>query len=36
LSGHYTSALAVPAFVERLAYFGLDHAWRDANREVVA
>ena len=33
--GTYASSLAIPKFMERLAYFGLDRAWRDAMQEVV-
>ncbi len=34
--GNYASSLALPKFTERLTYFGLDRAWREAMQEVVA
>ncbi|HUB14593.1 MAG TPA: CpaF family protein [Acetobacteraceae bacterium] len=33
--GRYTSSSIVPKFNDRLAYFGLDRAWKEAMREVV-
>ncbi len=34
--GAYVSPMATPKFNERLAYFGLDRAWRTAMQEIVA
>jgi pilus assembly protein CpaF len=34
--GQYASSLAIPKFNERLAYFGLERAWREAMQEAVA
>jgi pilus assembly protein CpaF len=32
--GEYHSVQAIPAFLDRLVYFGLDGAWNDAVREI--
>ena len=32
--GSYTSPKAVPGFISRLAFFGLDRAWTEAAREI--
>jgi pilus assembly protein CpaF len=32
--GHYDSPHALPAFLNRLAYFGLDRLWAEAAREI--
>jgi pilus assembly protein CpaF len=34
IEGHYESNHALPAFLSRLEYFGLDRAWVEAMREV--
>jgi pilus assembly protein CpaF len=36
LFGSYISSMAVPKFNDRLAYFGLDRAWKAASQEVMA
>ena len=33
--GTYTSPMAVPKFMDRIAYYGLEKAWREAIREAV-
>ena len=35
IRGTYTSTQAIPKFISRLAYFGLDRAWAETMREVV-
>ena len=34
--GAYVSPMATPKFSERLAYFGLERAWKAAMQEIVA
>lgn len=36
LLGSYTSPKAIPKFMDRLAYFGLDRAWTEAMREAAS
>ena len=35
ISGHYRSTQAIPKFMSRLGYFGLDRAWAESMREVA-
>jgi pilus assembly protein CpaF len=34
--GGYTSPLAIPKFMDRLAYFGFDRAWKETMQETIA
>jgi pilus assembly protein CpaF len=34
--GHYKSAQAIPKFMSRLAYFGLDKVWSETIREITS
>ena len=34
--GMYTSPLAVPKFMDRIAYYGFEQAWREAMKEAIA
>ena len=36
IHGHYRSAQAIPKFMNRLAYFGLDKVWSEAIKETVS
>jgi pilus assembly protein CpaF len=36
LMGSYVSPLAVPKFMDRLAYFGYERAWREAMQEIAS